>query len=169
MNLLGPLLNPAGVRRQVIGVADVERAPIVAGALAELGSRHALVLHADVGMDEVSPSGLTRVWEVCDGTLREWALDPAAVGCAHDDLAPLAGGEPAENARRIETVLSGGGAAVERAAVVLNAAAALYVAGRGWSYEEAVRRAAAALDDGSAAAALERLRRPPARAVSTSG
>jgi anthranilate phosphoribosyltransferase len=169
MNLLGPLLNPAGVRRQVIGVADVERAPIVAGALAELGSRHALVLYAEVGMDEVSPAGLTRVWEVCDGRVREWALDPAGVGLAHDDLAPLAGGEPAENARRIEAILSGGGAAAERAAVVLNAAAALYVAGRGWSYEEAARRAAAALDDGSAAAALERLRRPPARPVSTSG
>lgn len=165
MNLLGPLLNPAGVRRQVIGVADPDRGPIVAGALAELGSAHALVLSAEIGMDEVSPAGGTRVWEVCDGTVREWRLDPAPLGLGHDDLTPLAGGEPAENAARIEAVLAGRGAPVERAAVVLNAGAALYVAGRGWSFEEAVGRAAAALDDGSAAAALERLRRP----VSTSG
>src|SRR5262249_35537723 len=67
MNLLGPLANPAGVRRQVVGVSEPDRGPLVAGALARLGVDHALVVHAEAGMDEISPSGTTAVWEVRDG------------------------------------------------------------------------------------------------------
>src|SRR5215212_2550208 len=80
MNLLGPLVNPAGVVRQVIGVADRARAPLVAEALAMLGTRHALVLHANVGMDEISPSGTTSVWEVKAGSIHTWELSPADYG-----------------------------------------------------------------------------------------
>lgn len=159
MNLLGPLVNPAGVRRQVVGVADPARGPLVAGALARLGARHALVLHAEVGMDEVSPCGRTRVWEVRDERVLEWKIDPAEHGLGSDDLPSLAGGEPAENAERIERLLAGEAAPAIRCAVLLNAAAALYVSGRGWTLGEATRRAMEALDSGSAAEVLRRLRR----------
>lgn len=158
MNLLGPLVNPAGVRRQVIGVAERHRAPLVAGALRDLGAVHALVVHAEIGMDEISPRGATAVWEVRAGMVEEWQLDPADVGLAVDDLSDLAGGEPSENARRIERVLNGNGGAASRAAVLLNAAAALYVAGLGLSYAAAVEAATQALTEGRGAAALERLR-----------
>ena len=161
MNLLGPLVNPAGVRRQVIGVADESRAPLLAAALARLGAAHALVLHGVVGMDEVSPCGRTGVWEVCDGALAEWTIEPARYGLACDDLDGLAGGEPRENAERIERLLAGERdlPAAIRCAVLLNAAAGLYVSGGGWTFEEAVARATDSLESGAAAAALERLRR----------
>ena len=158
MNLLGPLVNPAGVRRQVVGVADRTRAPLMAAALRDLGAVHAMVVHARIGMDEISPRGTTTVWEVRDGRVAEWELDPADVGLAVDDLSDLAGGEPADNARRVERLLGGGGGPATRAAVVLNAAAALYVSGRGMTYPEAVGAATDALADGRGAAALERLR-----------
>ncbi len=166
MNLLGPLANPAGVTRQVVGVADQSRAPLMAGALARLGARHALVLHAEVGMDEVSPSGATRVWEICDGTVTEWRIDPRTLGLGCEDLDDLAGGEPADNAERIERLLQkGDGPPAVRCAVLLNAAAGLYVSGRGWTFEESAARATEALASGAGAAALQRLRRATARAV----
>ena len=158
MNLVGPLVNPAGVRRQVIGVSDDTRAPLVANALRDLGAIHALVVHADIGMDEISPRGLTRVWEVREGRVGEWTVDPVSVGLAVDDLEDLRGGEPGENAGRIERLLARDGGPATRAAVLLNAAAALYVAGVGLSYTAAVERATRSLDDGRAAAVLERLR-----------
>jgi anthranilate phosphoribosyltransferase len=158
MNLLGPLVNPAGVRRQVIGVADAARGPLVAHALLRLGTLHALVVHAAIGMDEISPSGSTMVWEVCDDRVHEWVIDPSRYGMASDDLEALAGGDPAENAGRIRRLLQGGGAAVERKAVILNTAAALYVSGRGWSYQESVDRAQRALANAAGAEALARLR-----------
>jgi anthranilate phosphoribosyltransferase len=168
MNLLGPLVNPAGARRQVIGVADGNRAPLMAAALARLGAIHALVLHADVGMDEVSPSGRTRVWEVCDGGVTEWEIEPGRHGLACDDLDGLAGGEPRENAHRIERLLAGADdMPAVRCAVLLNAAAGLYVSGSGWTFDEAAARARDALESGAAAEALERLRRTAA--LSTSG
>jgi anthranilate phosphoribosyltransferase len=161
MNLLGPLVNPAGVSRQVIGVAEATRGPLLAAALARLGATHALVLHAAVGMDEVSPSGRTGVWEVCEGAVLEWEIEPARYGLACDDLDGLAGGDPSENARRIERLLAGdhGLPPAIRCAVLLNAAAGLYVSGRGLSLEESVERATEALDTGAGHAALERLRR----------
>jgi anthranilate phosphoribosyltransferase len=160
MNLLGPLVNPAGVRRQVIGVSDQARAPLLADALARLGAVHALVLHATVGMDEVSPCGRTGIWEVCDGAVTRWEFEPTRYGLGCDDLEALAGGWPAENARRIERLLSGEDRMVAvRCAVLLNAAAGLYVSGGGWTFEESVKRATEALDSGAALAALERLRR----------
>jgi anthranilate phosphoribosyltransferase len=160
MNLLGPLVNPAGVTRQVIGVADHHRAPLMAAALARLDATHALVLHAEVGMDEVSPTGRTHVWEVCKGMVAEWAIDPHEHGLHCDDLVGLAGGEPAENAERIEQLLSGReGTEAIRCAVVLNAAAGLYVSGGGWTFEQAARRAKSALESGAGMDVLERLRR----------
>jgi anthranilate phosphoribosyltransferase len=158
MNLLGPLVNPAGVSRQVIGVADEARAPLMAGALARLGARHALVLHAAVGMDEISPSGATSVWEIKSGEVSTWELQPARYGLECDDLTGLAGGEPAENAARIERLLAGEESTPVRCAALLNAAAALYVSGCGWSFEEAVGRAQTSLAGGAGALVLARLR-----------
>jgi anthranilate phosphoribosyltransferase len=169
MNLVGPLANPAGVRRQVIGVSSEERAALIAEALTRLGAVHALVVHAAVGMDEVSPSGATRVWEVRNGTLTRWELAPRSHGLDCEDLDGLEGGDPAENAARIERLLQGEGAAVERCAVLLNAGAALYVSGNGWSLAESCARAADALDGGAAARVLDALRRSAPSALSTCG
>jgi anthranilate phosphoribosyltransferase len=159
MNLLGPLANPAGVERQVVGVADQVRAPLVAGALAALGATHALVLHAEVGMDEISPSGSTQVWEVVNGSVRTWQLEPGQFELECSDLDGLAGGEPAENAARIERLLSGEASEAVRCAALLNAAAALYVSGNGWSLEESTQRARTSLSSGAGAQVLERLRK----------
>ena len=159
MNLLGPLLNPAGTRRQVVGVADRGRAPVVAGALAELGADHALVVHADVGMDEISPLGATRCWEVRGGGVREWVLDPATLDLAAGELLSLAGAEPAQNAERLEALFLGRSDRAVRCAVLLNAAAALYVSGKGWSLAESATRAAESLDCGAAHQTLTELRR----------
>jgi anthranilate phosphoribosyltransferase len=158
MNLLGPLVNPAGVLRQVIGVSEPGKAPLVAEALSSLGARHALVLHAHIGMDEISPSGPTSVWEVRDGEIETWEVEPARFGLACADLDGLSGGEPEENADRIERLLSGEKPLAVRCAVLLNAAAALYVSDNGWSFEEALDRGRESLDSGAGAAVLSRLR-----------
>ena len=164
MNLLGPLANPAGVRRQVVGVADRDRAPLVAGALARLGggAEHALVVHGRVGMDEISPVGIADVWEVRAGHVSTWELDPARYGLAITDPAALRGGDPAANAARIEGLLAdarAGGDAAGLAALLLNAGAAVYVAGIVPTYEEGIARARGVVATGAARAALDRLRR----------
>ena len=171
MNLLGPLANPAGVRRQVIGVSSEDRAALVAEALARLGVVHALVLHAAIGMDEVSPSGATRVWEVREGEVGEWTIIPGQHGLECDDLVALAGGAPAENAARVERLLDGAGHDAERCAVLLNAAAAIYVSGNGWTFGESVERARTALESGAGARVLAALRTaaPPSHPSLRSG
>src|SRR2546427_6518716 len=113
MNLVGPLANPAGVKRQVIGVAEPERAPIVAEALVRLGAEHALVVHGRVGMDEISPHGVTDVWEVKDGAVRSWEIDPERFRLGIKDVGHLQGGEPAANAERLERILGNGAAGNE--------------------------------------------------------
>jgi anthranilate phosphoribosyltransferase len=158
MNLLGPLANPAGVRRQVIGVADACRARLLAEALLRLDVEHALVVHGEVGMDEISPAGATAVWEVRDGTLSTWRLEPGEYGLEWPGVADLAGGEPAENAARIEGLLAGRRDEAARRAVLLNAAAAIYVAGLTSGYTEAVTLAEEALASGRALGVLERMR-----------
>jgi anthranilate phosphoribosyltransferase len=158
MNIVGPLANPAQAGRQVVGVADRARLPLIAGALALLGSSRALVVHGEPGMDEVSPLGPTTVLEVRDGALREWEIDPVWAGYDGVVAADLDGGEPADNAALIEAVLAGGGPPAARAAVVLNAAAAILVSGLRNDYREAVALARAALEDGAGARALNALR-----------
>jgi len=160
MNLVGPLANPAGVRRQVVGVADADRAPVIAGALAHLGTEHALVVHAAVGMDEIAPVGETRVWEIRDGRSAEWTIDATAFRLGKVDLMALAGGEPPDNAARIERLLAEPDRdAAGRAAVILNAGAAIYVAGLVEAFGDGVAYAAAVLDERRAAPTLDRLRR----------
>ncbi len=159
MNIVGPLANPARAGRQVVGVADQERAPVIAGALSTLGTTHALVVHGEPGLDEVSPLGVTHVIEVRNGSTARWTINPEEHGFRKIAREDLAGSEPGENARIIEKVLDGGGPKGARAAIVLNAAAAIYVSGRVKSYAEGVGAAAKAIDSGEAKAVLERLRR----------
>ncbi len=167
MNVIGPLANPAGVRRQVVGVADAGRGPLIAGALRRLGAEHAMVVHAEVGMDEIAPSGPTKVWEVAGEKVREWTLQPAEYGLDQSDLAKLSGGEPAHNAARMRRLLAEPRRdPVGRATVLLNAGAALYVSGLAGSVREGVERATAALDDGAAAAALARWAERPGLSTS---
>lgn len=158
MNIVGPLANPALAGRQVLGVAEVGRMPLMAGALAALGSRHALVVHGEPGLDELSPLGTTRVLEVRDGTTREWRVVPEEFGYPEFAARELAGGSPADNARIVREVLGGTGGAAATAAVELNAAAALYVADRVSDFAAGVALAREGIRSGAGIAALERLR-----------
>ncbi|MEO5813954.1 MAG: anthranilate phosphoribosyltransferase [Gemmatimonadaceae bacterium] len=160
MNIVGPLANPASAGRQVVGVADAKRVPLIAGALRALGTIHALVVHGEPGMDEISPLGVTRVVEIRDGRAREWTIDPAEYGFPPGDAAELAGGPPFQNAAAVSAVLDGSAPPTAVAAVILNAAAALYVsAGGPTDYGDAISAARTGLRDGAGLAALERLRR----------
>jgi anthranilate phosphoribosyltransferase len=165
MNFVGPLANPAGAVRQIVGVAERHRMALLAGALAALGVRHALVVHGEPGMDEISPLGPTAVAEVRGGDgVREWILDPGELGFGRCAPEELAGGGPADNARIVIEVLSGKGPPGARAAVVLNAAAALYVGGRSDSIQDCVDLARRALGTGAGLRALDRMRAAYARA-----
>ncbi|MGH7718422.1 MAG: anthranilate phosphoribosyltransferase [Gemmatimonadaceae bacterium] len=158
MNILGPLANPAGAGRQVVGVADEGRAPLLAAALAALGSVHALVVHGEPGMDEISPLGITRVKEVRRSQVCEWEIDPRRYALHAGSADELRGGDPAHNAQIILDVLGGHTDGGARAAVLLNAAAALYVAGKADAYASAVALATRALSAGAGLRALEALR-----------
>ncbi|MEO8578738.1 MAG: anthranilate phosphoribosyltransferase [Gemmatimonadales bacterium] len=159
MNIVGPLANPARAGRQVVGVADLERAPVLAAALSTLGTVHALVVHGEPGLDEVSPLGPTHVIEVRNGSTKRWTIHPEEHGFRKIAREDLAGSEPGENARVIEKILDGGGPKGARAAIVLNAAAAIYVSGRVRSYEEGVGAASQAIDSGKAKSVLDGLKR----------
>lgn len=159
MNVVGPLANPAQAGRQVVGVAEQRRLGLLANALVALGSRRALVVYGEPGLDEISPLGVTHVHEVRDGRVREWTIDPAALGIRGGRPEDLAGGTPAENAVIVSEVLAGRGNPTATAAVVLNTAAALYVGDRAATFEAGVEGARAALQAGQGTAALERLQR----------
>jgi anthranilate phosphoribosyltransferase len=159
MNIVGPLANPACAGRQVVGVADAKRVPLIAGALRTLGTVHALVVHGEPGMDEISPLGVSRVVEIRDGSTREWMIDPADYGFAPGNATELAGGPPFQNAAAVSAVLDGSAPPTAMAAVILNAAAALYVSPGGPSnYGDAVEAARFGLRDGAGVRALGRLR-----------
>ncbi|MEJ2678235.1 MAG: anthranilate phosphoribosyltransferase [Gemmatimonadota bacterium] len=150
MNLLGPLTNPARVRRQVVGVADPDLLDLVAGALHALGHEHALIVHGQPGMDELSPLGPSAIVEVKEGRVSAYTLDPGKTfGWKGFDARGLAGGDVQHNAALVQGVLSGKVGGVARAAVTLNAGAAIYVAGLEPQLEAGVARAEAALDQGT--------------------
>jgi anthranilate phosphoribosyltransferase len=155
-NFLGPLTNPAGATRQVIGVSDPAFLETIAGALARLGAESALVVSSADGLDEMSTSGTTHVVEVGGGELRRYEVAPEDVGLPRADFAAVAGGPPAHNADVARRILSGEAGAA-RDLAVLNAGAAVYVSGRVDALGDGVRAAEAALDSGAAAEALERL------------
>jgi anthranilate phosphoribosyltransferase len=154
MNVLGPLTNPAGAQRQVVGVADPRLLDLIAGGLCELGHTHALVVHGAPGLDELSPIGATEIREVRGGTVRSFRLSPDELGWQGLPAAELAGGDPDENARIIRGLLDGRIGGTARAATALNAGAAVYVAGLSDSISDGVRIADAAIDSGAAALTL---------------
>ncbi len=154
-NFLGPLTNPAGARRQVIGVSDPAKIETMAGALGQLGTDRALVVSSADGLDEFSVSGATRVVELKDRRLSTYDVTPQEVGLEPAIDGAVGAGTPDENARVLRGVLEGGGG-TERALAVLNAAAAIYVGGRAESLSEGVERAEESIDSGAATATLDR-------------
>ena len=157
MNFVGPLANPASAMRQVIGVADAQRLALVAAAARTLGVTHALVVHGEPGLDEISPVGPTRVIEVHGAGEEQWTIDPRDYDLGPASINDLRCGDPATNADITVAVLSGAATGGARSAVALNAAAAIYVAGRAPTYADAVGSAVAALDRGAGLAALQRM------------
>jgi anthranilate phosphoribosyltransferase len=154
-NLLGPLTNPAGARRQLIGVADASFLEKIAGALARLGVDRALIVSSEDGLDEVSTSAVTHVVEVNGEELRRYTLTPGDVGIELGDEQDYEGGTPAENAAVTRSILAGEqGARADLA--LINAGAAIYAAGVVDSIAAGVEAARAALANGSAQSALER-------------
>jgi anthranilate phosphoribosyltransferase len=152
-NFLGPLTNPAGADRQLLGVADRHYQETIAEALVGLGSLRALVVSADDGLDELSISSPTRVIEVADGRTSEWYAEASQFGLAPAELEDVAGGTPAENAAAVRGILAGD-AGPKRDLTLLNAAAAIYVGGLAADLSEGIDRAAEAIDSGAAADVL---------------
>jgi len=165
-NLLGPLANPAGARRQLVGVPAPHLVPILARTLVELGAERAFVVHGHGGLDEISPAGPTLVAEVRAGRVREYEVTPDELGVARGALEDLRGGDADRNAVLLRAVLRGEKGA-RRSAVLLNAAAAIAAAEVCESVREGVRLAEQAIDSGAAAERLEhfvrasRARKPP--------
>jgi anthranilate phosphoribosyltransferase len=154
-NFLGPLTNPAGARRQVIGVSDPSRLEMMAAALGELGTDRALVVSSADGLDEFSVSGATRVVELREGQLATYDVSPEQVGLERASDGAVGAGTPSANARVLRRVLEGR-PGTERSLALLNGAAAIYVSGRADSLREGVERARDSVDSGSALSTLER-------------
>lgn len=156
-NVLGPLTNPAGAARQVIGTFQSDLVDKMAAALALLGTEHALVVHGSDGLDEITVTGPTKIAEVRGGIVeRVFEITPEEVGLSCHGIEDLKGGSAAENARIAREVL-GGLPGAKRDIVVINAAATLYVGGRAGSIAEGVRLAEEAIDSGRALACVEEL------------
>jgi anthranilate phosphoribosyltransferase len=155
-NFLGPLTNPAGATRQVIGVSDPAFLDVIAGALARLGARRALVVSSADGLDELSTAGATRVVEVNGADLRSYEVTPEQVGLERAAYEDVAGGPPDANAETTRRIFAGERGPA-RDLAVLNAGAAIYAAGRVDGLEPGVRAAEAAIDAGAASEALDRL------------
>lgn len=155
-NFLGPLTNPAGATRQVMGVSNRRYQESIAEALVGLGAERAMVVSGDDGMDEISISGETRVIEVRDGGTAESFITPEDYGIGRAELSEVSGGTPAENAAITQRILAGE-RSPHRDLAVLNAAAAILVGGRSEDFAGAVELAIDSIDSGKAAGVLERL------------
>ena len=156
-NLLGPLANPARVRRQLTGVYDPRWLAPMAETLLQLGTEHAWLVHGH-GLDELTGAGESQVVEAKDGALRSFTVTPEDAGLPRSSIKAIRGGDPATNAAAL-TALLDGCAGAYRDTVLLNAAAGLVVAGRAGSLRHGASLAAGAIDSGAARAALDKLRR----------
>ena len=155
-NFLGPLTNPAGATRQLVGVSDPHYLHTMAGALARLGTEHALLVSGEDGVDELSISAPTTVVEVLGGELRTYSVSPEEVGLRRAAPEHVPGGDPNENAEITRRIFAGE-PGVARDLAVLNAGAAIYAGGGAGSLKAGVRAAEAAIDAAAASATLERL------------
>ncbi len=155
-NLLGPLTNPAGATRQLVGVPRPEFTELMARALMLLGSDRAWVVHGADGIDEISTTGYTKISECRDGVVNTFYLHPTDVGLPKATPGALKGATPGENARIIERVLAGDRGA-PRDIVLFNAGAALFIAGTATSLEDGILHASRALDCGDAKRTLDQL------------
>ena len=155
-NFLGPLTNPAGARRQLLGVSDRLYQETIAEALVGLGCERALVVCADDGVDEISIAERTRVVEVAGGRTEEWFVAPEDLGIPRADLTTIAGGEPERNAATVRAVL-GGEPGPARDVICINAGAAILAAGEAHDLAAGAERARESIDSGAAEGVLERL------------
>ncbi len=155
-NLLGPLTNPAGARRQLVGVSRPEHTELLAHSFALLGSERAWVVHGADGLDEISTTGYTKVSECREGVVNTFYLHPDDFGCPKVDLASLKGGDAERNSLIAERVL-GGEKSAARDIVLLNASAGLLITGEVSSLKHGFERAAEAIDTGAAKETLHKL------------
>ncbi|MGE4219181.1 MAG: anthranilate phosphoribosyltransferase [Alphaproteobacteria bacterium] len=155
-NILGPLCNPAGVRRLMVGTFDVRWTEPMAQVLGNLGAERAWVVHGHGGLDEMTTTGPTEVAELRDGKVRRFTVTPEDAGLPRTTMEHLRGGDPKYNADAIRALL-GGKRTPYRDIVLLNAGAALVVAGQAADLRDGVARAAVSIDEGKAAAALAKL------------
>jgi anthranilate phosphoribosyltransferase len=156
-NLVGPLTNPAGARRQVVGVSRPEHTELIARTLGLLGAERAWVVHGAGGLDELSTLGHTKVSELKDGTVNTFYVHPSDVGLAVTGIESLAGGTASDNAAMIEQLL-GDAAGARQDIVLLNAGAGLLVAGKAKSLADGIEMARESIATGRARGVLERLR-----------
>jgi anthranilate phosphoribosyltransferase len=155
-NFLGPLTNPAGATRQLLGVSDRSYQETIAEALVGLGAEHALVVSGDDGIDEFSIESRTRVIEVAGGRTKEWFADAAELGLSPAPLADVAGGTPRENAEVVRGIFAGE-LGPSREIALLNAGATIYVGGQAGNMADGVSKAAEAVDSGAAGSLLQGL------------
>jgi len=155
-NALGPLTNPAGAEAQVVGVYDADLVGLVARALARMEVERALVVHGS-GLDEIAVHDETTVAEVDGDGIEEYVLTPEQLGVDRHDVAAVAGGDSAENARHLRAIITGNVAGGKRDIVLANAGAAIYVAGKATSLRNGVDRARQSIDSGDAATKLHEL------------
>ncbi len=157
-NVLGPLTNPAGARRQLIGVYDAGLTEVIADVLRSLGSEYAFVVHGNDGLDEITLTGPTRVSELAEGEIRTYQLEPEELGLSKAELKDLLGGSAEDNAEIILSIL-GGSKGPKRDIVLLNAGVAIVAAGEAETIAEGIGIAAESIDSGRALQKLEQLRR----------
>ena len=157
-NVLGPMTNPAGAQRQVIGVYDEALTETLAGVLRDLGSERVFVVHGEDGLDEITSTGRTRISELRDGEIHTYEIAPGDLGLERARAEDLTGGTPEENAQIMLDVLKGVGGP-RRDVVLMNAAAGIVAGGKAETLTMGVRVAAEAIDSGNALEKLERLKR----------
>lgn len=155
-NVLGPLANPGHVRRQALGVGAASLAPLMVRVLKDLGHQRAMVFFGEDGIDELTTTGPSRVFELKDGAVSEYELEPQDLGLRRAQSEDLKGGTPPENAQLLRQVLEGE-AGPRRDVILLNAAAAILAAGRAQDWKDGMTVAKESVDSGRAKQALDRL------------
>lgn len=156
-NLLGPIINPAGLEYQMVGVYDKNLTELIAGVLKEIGVKHAMVIASEDGMDEISTNTTTKVSELKNGEIKTYEINPADYGFQAGTIADYAGGTPAENAEITLKILKGEDKGIKRDIVVMNAGAALYAGDKAESIADGIRLANEMIDSGKALAKLKEL------------